>query len=144
MLTRSDAPRPSATLGDAAFLQGRWVGTGIGSIAEETWGQPKSSVMLCMARIDKNGAPWFYELVVLAEVQGSLELRLKHFNPDLTGWEEKAQVQTFPLVRSEPGTLWFDGMTFHRVSDEELEVWVRIHGRDGAVKDEPFRYRREP
>jgi len=28
-------------------------------------------------------------MLTLIEVEGSVEMRLKHMNPDMTGWEEK-------------------------------------------------------
>ena len=40
----------------------------------------------------------FSELVSIAEKDGSLELRLKHFKSDLTGWENKDEIVRFPLV----------------------------------------------
>jgi hypothetical protein len=36
-----------------------------------------------------DGSPVFNELLLLREEKGSLMVRLKHFDPDLIGWEEK-------------------------------------------------------
>src|SRR5262245_31328303 len=93
------APRRPATLRDVAWLQGDWVGTGLGGDVEESWGPPGAGAMLARFRFVKGGKPVFYELVALAEAEGSLELRVKHFSPDLVSWEEKDKAQVFPLVR---------------------------------------------
>ena len=42
----------------------------------------------------------FQELMALVEVEGSLELWVKHFNADFTGWEEKADFVRFRLVET--------------------------------------------
>jgi hypothetical protein len=39
-------------------------------------------------------------------------IRLKHFNPDMAGWEEKNQTVDFPFVAKEGDTLLFDEMAF--------------------------------
>src|SRR5262245_36446194 len=139
------SPRPPATLADIAWLQGDWVGTGLGGDVEESWGPPGAGAMLARFRFVKGGKPVFYELVALAEAEGSLELRVKHFSPDLVGREDKDKAQVFPLVRldggPDGGTAWFDGITFHRVDSDHMLCWVRIV-RNGTTRDERFDYRR--
>jgi hypothetical protein len=145
VLVRDDAAaRPRATLADVAWLEGEWRGKALGGEVEETWGPPKAGAMLCMFRLVKDGKPVFYELVAIVEVDGSLEVRVKHFHPDLTGWEERTEVQTFPLVRVDANTAWFDGMTFHRDGADAMRAWVRVQRRDGTATDEAFEYRRAP
>ena len=45
-------------------------------------------------------------------------LRLKHFNADLTGWEEKDDMVTFRLLGLEPCAAYFHGLTL-RCADAE-------------------------
>jgi hypothetical protein len=52
-------------------------------------------------------------MTIVAE-GGSISYRLKHFNADLTGWEEKNEVQSFGLVAREGDTWFFDGLTIRR------------------------------
>ena len=47
----------------------------------------------------------------LAEENGSLALKLKHFNADLTGWEAKDDMLTFRLVAIEPCAAYFNALT---------------------------------
>lgn len=136
------AARPKATLADAAWLVGDWRGTGLGAEVQDIWSVPMGGAMLGASRVVRDGKVIFYEILTIAEENGSLLLRLKHFNPDLKGWEEKDETRDFPLVRVTPDALWFDGMTFRRLGDDEIQVWVAIGAKDGTVREEEFRYRR--
>ena len=91
--------RPKATLQDITWLQGAWEGAAFGGISEELWSEPLAGSMMGVYRSVENGTVKFYEINSIVEVGGSLEIRLKHFNADFTGWEEKEIVRTFPLVR---------------------------------------------
>jgi len=96
-----------------------------------------------MFRLIKNGSPVFYELLTLVEHNGSLILRLKHFNPNMNGWEEKDQTVDFPLVAKEDGAMYFDGMTFKIEGRDAVTVFLAIHSKkDGGVREEAFRYTR--
>jgi len=136
------ARQPAATLADMAWLVGRWKGTGLGGVSEEIWADPVGGVMMGMYRLVVKGKPSFYEFMHLAEDQGSLALKLKHFNPDLTGWEEKDRFVTFPLVKFEERAAYFSGLTFRRVSDDRLEIYLAM--RQGEqVREERFDLRRQ-
>jgi len=65
--------------------------------------------MLGMYRLVKDGKPVFYELVTISEEKGSLVIRLKHFNPDLTGWEEKDKSQSFWHIKKDKARMYFEG-----------------------------------
>jgi len=134
--------KPAATLKDVAWLEGKWTGTGLGGQAEDLWSSPAAGAMPGIFRLVKEGKIVFYELMTMVEVEGSLELRLKHFHPDLKGWEEKDKVLSFPLTRRDAGRLQFGGILFERIGEHELTVTVSIRQRDGTVKDEPFRFKR--
>ena len=78
----------------------------------------------------------------IAETGGSLEYRLKHFNADLTGWEEKGDVRRFPLVAREPGKWFFDGLTIRQDGPDGLVAAVLVRHKDGKEDEAVFRYRR--
>lgn len=140
--TPASAARPAATLADVAWLEGKWSGTGLGGHAEDLWSSPAAGAMPGIFRLVKDGKVVFYEIMTMVEAEGSLELRLKHFHPDLKGWEEKDRVLIFPLSKREPGKFFFEGIVFERTGDHQLTVTVSIRQRDGTVKDEPFRFQR--
>ena len=135
------APRPKATLADMAWLSGHWTGSALGGFVEEIWSEPRGGAMMGMFRHLRDGKPTFYEFLTIVEVDGSLALRLKHFNPDHTGWEEKAQVREFPLIAIRDGIYHFEGMAF-RPAGDEVTVWLAIQQKDKSVREEVFRYRR--
>jgi hypothetical protein len=78
----------------------------------------------------------------IVQVGASLEYRLKHFNQDLTGWEEKNQVVTFRLVAVEKDAWYFDGLTVRRDGPDGMVGAVRIDSKDGPPREAVFRYRR--
>jgi hypothetical protein len=133
---------PAATIADMAWLAGHWTGEGLGGVAEEVWMTPGGGAMLGMYRLVREGKPVFYELVTIAEDAGSLVIRLKHFNPDMTSWEEKRQTVDFPLVAKSGNTIHFSGMTFRRDDADHLTVFLAIGDKSGGVREETFRYRR--
>jgi hypothetical protein len=138
----AEVPSPRATLKDMSWFVGRWTGTGLGGLCEETWSEPASGAMMGMFRFLKDGKVVFYEFLTLVEHEGSLLLKLKHFNPDLTGWEEKADFMKFRLLKMEPDAAYFEGLTFKRVGGDKLEIFLAIRNRaDGSVREERFEMR---
>jgi hypothetical protein len=135
---------PPATIQDMAWLAGHWTGEALGGLSEEIWSPPRDGVMLGMYRLIRDGKPAFYEILTLAETGGSLMLRLKHFNPDLTGWEEKDQTVDFPFLGKAGALLHFEGMAFQPEGQEAVTVFLAIEQKDGTFREEVFRYRRVP
>ena len=134
------APPPPARIDAGAWLEGTWVGTGLGGTSEEAWLAPVAGNMASVYRGMRNGRVTFFEIVTLVEAGQSLAIRLKHFGPDLRGWEPKEKTIDFNLLRTEPGALYLDGMTYRR-TPEGLESWVLISLEDGGVRPERFLYR---
>lgn len=80
----------------------------------------------------------------ISKVDGSLEIRLKHFDARLRGWEEQEAdaAIVFPLIARRDGRIYFDAMTFEPRADA-LTVYLAIEDRKGgAVREEIFTYRR--
>ena len=133
------APRPAATIADWAWITGRWQGLGLGGSVDEVWSDPAGGSMVGHFRLVKDGKPVFYEILTVIEVDGSLEMRLKHVNPDMTGWEEKADFVTFKLAKLEPDAVYFNGLTFRRTGPDRLEIYLALRNRaDGSVREEKF------
>ena len=137
-----DQPSPPAKLAEIAWLQGRWIGDGLGGLNEEVWSPPRGGVMMGMYRLLKEDKPVFYEFLTIVEENGTLAMRLKHFNPDFTGWEEKAGFVTFKLVAVEPRAVHFNGLSFVRESDDELRIYLILKDKEGKSREELFKMRR--
>lgn len=137
-----DAPRTPATIADLAWLAGTWTGEGLGGRIDEVWSEPDGGAMVGYFRLVKDGKPVFYEILTLLEADGSVEMRLKHVNPDMTGWEEKDAFVTFKLVKHDATGAYFSGLTFRKISPNEMEAYLALRDKDGTVREEKFVYRR--
>lgn len=134
---------PPASIEDMRWLTGHWKGEAFGGKTEELWAEPLLGSMSGMFRLASKGRIVFYELMVVSEHEGSLVFRLKHFNADMTGWEEKAEVQSFPLVARKDGAVHFQGMSFHPEGDQ-LTVYLAMEEKGKPLEEGKFVYRRVP
>lgn len=132
----------AATIQDVAWLAGRWVGEGFGGQLEEVWTAPAGNQMVGHFRMVENGQPSFYEFVLIEEVDGRLRYRVKHFNPDLVGWEEKDAFHEFAFVGIGPNEVRFDGLILRRRSEEDCDHVLMMRGEDGNLHEETLHYRR--
>ena len=135
-----DLGSPEAKTEDVAWLEGHWSGEALGGIAEEIWSPAKAHTMMGVFRFIDGDSIGFYEIFIISEENGSLVLRLKHFNADLTGWEEKDEMVTFPLVELGPEVAYFDGLTYRRVAENKLQVFVKMKSGEGATEELGFHY----
>lgn len=133
-------PSPEARLADVAWIQGYWQGEAFGGMAEEVWLPPMGESMMFAYKLVVDGKVAFYEVGYIKEKDNSLLLQLKHFDPDLKGWEEKEETVDFPLLRIEPNKAYFDGITFERSKPGEMMVYLLLEDREG-VREVPFTYR---
>ncbi len=132
-----------ARLADLTWLVGHWRGEGFSGTVEEVWLPPEGGAMLGTFRLVVGGAVRFYEIMTLVQEGEHVSLRLKHFHPDLVGWEENVEVRSFRLLRRSEREAHFDGMSFRLVADGELEVWVAIRDRaSAAVREVRVVYRK--
>jgi len=134
---------PPARVADFAWLEGHWQAEALGGTVEEVWSTPAAGTMVGMFRLIQEGKAGFYEIFTLTEEGATVLVRLKHFNPDLTGWEEKDETVDFPLVAIEEGQAFFDGVTYQRRGPDGLQVYLAMHTKDG-VREVSFAYRRIP
>lgn len=133
---------PAATIDQVAWIEGAWKGEAFGGTVEEVWNPPSAGTMMGMFKSEKDGVVNFYELMIIAEQGNSLMMRLKHFNADLSGWEEKEETVDFPLVKLDPDAAYFDGLTFEKISEEEMHVYVVVGMEDGEKQEMKFVYRK--
>jgi len=134
---------PPATVAQLDWLAGTWIGEGIGGArATEVYSPPGAgSLAGHFVQEDGEGGVRFFEIMQIAEVDGSLVYRLKHFTGELVGWEEKDELVSFPLVAIEDEAAHFDGLTLRREGDTLVSA-VLVKQRDGSVQELVFRYRR--
>lgn len=135
----------SGQVADLAWLTGRWVGEGLGGSAEYHFAPLSDGTIAATFKHARDGAVRFYEIVVIAEFDGHTAVRIKHFNPDLTGWEAADEWIEFRLLALEPGrAAYFDGLTYRLGDDGRLDAFVVARPRDGGAERElAFRFRRD-
>mgnify|MGYP003579899024 CR=1 FL=1 len=133
----------AASIADASWLAGRWVGEGLGGQVEETWAPAAGGQMVGHFQLVKDGKPVFYEILLLDAQPGGLRMRVKHFNPDFTAWEDKGEWHSFEPEAVEPDRISFKGLRLER-SGDELTILVTLKQKDGRIEHMPLKLRRAP
>ena len=122
--------RPAATLEDASFLVGSWTGTAFGQRFEEVWNPPSAGSMVGMYKVFSGNEVAFYELLLMTVEEGTLSLKVKHFNADFTAWEEKEDYVTFRLVKFDEDELHFGGISFYDRGDGRIDGYIVMQNGD--------------
>jgi len=135
-------PQPKASLDDLSWLAGEWTGEGFGLVLHENFSAAVGGQMAAHFYGAKDGKPEFYEFETIAQVGDSLVFRVKHFNPDMTGWEEKDKFVGFPLISHDKDVWRFDGLTIRRTGPDTAEHIVTVKHGDEPAHDVVLRYRR--
>jgi hypothetical protein len=134
---------PKATLDDVSWIAGHWKGEAFGGIAEEIWSPPLGDSMMFVFKLITDGKVQFYEIGHIRQADETLFLQLKHFHASLKGWEEKDDTVDFKLVKLEKDRVYFDDLTFEKISVDEINVYVVIGEDGGTGKEVKFNYKRQ-
>ena len=138
-----DSKAAVGTLADVAWLVGSWHGTAFGSQFEEVWNPASADTMVGMFKLfDAEKGVNFYELMLVREVSGSLELLVKHFGADFTAWEEKADFVTFKLVKVEQDAVHFSGLSFYHQGVDQIDGFIVMKHQDGSRTEHAINYQR--
>jgi hypothetical protein len=86
-------------------------------------------------------APTMYEIELITEEAGSLVFKVKHFEPDFSAWEDKAEFVAFPLVKMTDDTVYFEGLTIRRDSPDQITIFLVLN-HEGEVSEEQLTYHR--
>jgi Domain of unknown function (DUF6265)/WD40-like Beta Propeller Repeat len=127
-------------LENIAWISGNWKGEAFGGLTEENWSEPSGGSMMATFKLINDGKISFYEIIIIREINNTLILQLKHFNNDLKGWETKDDTVDFPLIEITSSKVIFEGMTFEKVSDKQMNVYVDMHNKDGSKETLKFNY----
>lgn len=127
---------------DLAFLAGNWIGNGFDGVSVEIWSKPTDRTIMGMYKHSKDGKVTFMEFCTIMEDSTGIVLRLKHFSPELQGWEEKDKYQEFSLLNLEPGHMAeFEGLKYVLVNNDSLVVSVNGTSKNGPWSEE-FHFKR--
>lgn len=139
-LAEGEEPAPSS-LDDAAWLAGSWQGEAFGQQFEEVWNPPSGGSMIGFFKLIGEKGASIYEILLLTVDDGRLSLKVKHFNPDFTAWEEKGDYVNFKFVAKEENALHFSGISFYRKGPDEIEAYIVMRNEEG-LREEKLTYRR--
>ncbi len=139
-LAEGESP-PEATLDDVAWLVGSWSGTAFGQRFEEVWNPASADSMVGMFKLFNDDGVSFYEILTLTVDDGTLSLKVKHFNRDFTAWEEKEDYVEFRLVSLAPGEAHFGGISFYQRGPDRIDGYIVMrHGEE--VREHKLEYHR--
>ena len=133
---------PNATLNDVSWIQGHWKGEAFGGVTEEIWSPPLGESMMFVFKLVVDNKVVFYEVGGIRQVDKTLLMQLKHFHGDFKGWEEKGETQDFKLVKLEGNKIYFDDLTFEKISDNEINIYVVIEEKNGKKEEVKFNYKK--
>lgn len=139
-LGEGEAP-PEVTLQDVAWLAGSWRGDAFGKTFEAVWNPPSADSMVGLFKLIDGDTVDFYELLTIAEIDGRLGMRVKHFSRDFVAWEAEDDFVFFELIGVEPDALHFGGISFYRKGEDAMEAFI-VFRRDEGVSEEKLTYRR--
>ncbi|GAA4275228.1 DUF6265 family protein [Aquimarina gracilis] len=134
---------PKATLTDVSWLSGYWKGNALGGTVEEIWSNPLGGSMMFSFKLVADGKVKFYEIGGITEKENTLFMQLKHFHSDFKGWEEKDETVDFKLVKLEENRVFFDQLSFEKISDTEMNVYVIVGNEDGTEQEVKFNYKKQ-
>ncbi len=137
-----DTISPNATLEDVSWIQGHWKGEAFGGITEEIWSPPLGDSMMFVFKLVVDNKVVFYEAGGIRQVDKTLFLQFKHFHGNFKGWEEKDETVDFKLVKIEKNKIYFEGFTFEKISDTEINLYVVIDHKDGKSEEVKFNYKK--
>jgi hypothetical protein len=104
-------PAFAAELSGLSWMAGAWHGTLGGGTMEEVWSRPDGPSMTGTFRLVEKGAVQFYEFMAIDRAADGLVLRIRHFDGDLTAWEDKRGALPFRLVASGKRRAVFENRT---------------------------------
>jgi len=132
---------PAATLDDARWLAGSWTGSAFGQRFEQVWNPASAGSMVGMFKLMDGDKVSFYEILLITVEDGTLSLKVKHFNPNFTAWEEKEGYVDFRLVHLEEDALHFKGLSFYRRGDDQIDGYI-VMSSGAEIREEALRYKR--
>ena len=91
-----------------AWMKGEWVRQQGDDQLEEIWSAPAGDSLMGMFRWSKQGKLWMLELMAITVEGEDVVVRLKHFDRQITGWEEKEAPPAYKLVRQKEGEAVFE------------------------------------
>ena len=117
-----------------AWLTGSWQGPINGNILEETWLPPRAGTIVALVRSSNESGTNFVEIIIIKEINGTLELQLQLFDSSLKPINNNPH--SFELTKIENNYISFKGVTSgaHKTLSyerpEKNVFYIRFHPYD--------------
>lgn len=135
-------PADGPQLDQLSWLTGCWIGTGLGGEVEECWVSSPDGKYTSVFQMMKDGQLQFTEIVMINEFDGTLGMRVKHFDAAFEQWESDNGVgPTFPFVNIGESFIQFDGLRYELI-DGVLHVTLDMKQGDD-IHQVKFEYTRK-
>ena len=92
-----------------AWLTGSWQGPINGNILEETWLPPRAGTIVALVRSSNESGTNFVEIIIIKEINGTLELQLQLFDNSLKPINKNPH--SFELTKIENNYISFKGVS---------------------------------
>jgi len=108
---------------------------------EETWLPSAGGAMLGTFRLIAKERVSFYELMTIEDRLDGPVMLLKHFDPDLSSWEEKHETNVWPGEPVEDGFARFGPVEYERTGEDSLTTRVEVEN-GGEITRHELTFRR--
>ncbi len=89
-------------------------------------------MMFCFKMISDNKVSC-YEFGQIIEKDKTIQLQIRHFSGDLKPWENE-KPENFNFIKIEDNKLYFDGITYEKVGDKILNIYVYFEESKEEIK----------
>lgn len=120
------------------WMVGYWTGPGLGGDCEEVWMPAVDGHMIGTFRFWEDGKLVFSEFMNLVQEGESVSMKLKHFGPDLSGWEDREEWTTFRLIELGENKVWFHGLTIERIGNEMIYQLALTQNGERIIEEFKF------
>ena len=132
VLGENDKP---LTVESLSWLTGNWEGPIGEDLLEETWLPPRAGTIVALVRSSNESGTNFVEIIIIKEINGTLELQLQLFENSLL--PINSQPHRFELTKIEENYISFKGVTSgaHKTLSyerpEKNVFYIRFNPHDG-------------
>ena len=132
VLGENDKP---LTVESLSWLTGSWEGPIGEDLLEETWLPPRAGTIVALVRSSNESGTNFVEIIIIKEINGTLELQLQLFKNSLLPID--SHPHRFELTKIEENYISFKGVTSgaHKTLSyerpEKNVFYIRFHPHDG-------------
>ena len=112
---------PAATVEDLSWMTGTWSVPFGPNTLEENWIEPKDGAIASMVRMSGNGSTSMYEVIIIEEKEGSLEMSIQQWGPNFEPRSEQAQKMELTEIGEKR-------VKFTAITRALLSTW-NMHGR---------------